>query len=420
MRDPPGPGEKGENGENGEAGGEEDERWLTAGTAAVGAASFFSDAGHEITTSLLPTFLTSVLRASAGALGIITGVSDALVGVAKVVGGPPADDPSRRRRLAAGGYVGTALATGAIGLAAAVWQAGVLRAVAWAARGVRSPARDSLLASLAPPAALGRAFGLERAGDNLGAVAGPLLAALLVSLVGIRPAMWCAAVPGLFAAISITAAARAARRRPSSPVRRSRLDLGSLRRAGLARPMIPVLLFECGNTTATLLILRATQLLHHGGRSLVAATSLAVLVYAAHNACAALVSLAGGRWIDRSGPRLVFGAGAALYVLSYGGFAAGPRSWPLLLVAFALAGSGIGLAEPAESTLVARAVPDTLRGTAFGALGGVQAAGDLVSSVTVGLLYATVSPEAGFAYAGGWMVLSAAASVWMVAGHRLD
>ncbi|MGH9082783.1 MAG: MFS transporter, partial [Acidimicrobiales bacterium] len=190
---------------------------MTAGTAAVGAASFFSDAGHEITTSLLPTFLTSVLRASAGALGIITGVSDALVGVAKVVGGPPADDPSRRRRLAAGGYVGTALATGAIGLAAAVWQAGVLRAVAWAARGVRSPARDSLLASLAPPAALGRAFGLERAGDNLGAVAGPLLAALLVSLVGIRPAMWCAAVPGLFAAISITAAARAARRRPSSP-----------------------------------------------------------------------------------------------------------------------------------------------------------------------------------------------------------
>ena len=62
-----------------------------------------------------------------------------------------------------------------------MWQAGLLRAAAWLARGVRSPARDAMLASLAPPEAYGRAFGLERAGDNLGAVAGPLLAAGLVA-----------------------------------------------------------------------------------------------------------------------------------------------------------------------------------------------------------------------------------------------
>jgi hypothetical protein len=34
-----------------------------------------------------------------------------------------------------------------------------------------------MLASLAPPEALGRAYGLERAGDNLGAVVGPLIEA---------------------------------------------------------------------------------------------------------------------------------------------------------------------------------------------------------------------------------------------------
>jgi hypothetical protein len=47
----------------------------------------------------------------------------------------------------------TAAATAAIGLSTTVWQAGVLRALAWMARGVRSPARDSLLSSLAPPKA---------------------------------------------------------------------------------------------------------------------------------------------------------------------------------------------------------------------------------------------------------------------------
>lgn len=381
-------------------------RWLTAGVGSVGAASLFSDSGHEIATAVLPSFLTTVLHSSAAALGFIEGFSDALVGVAKLVGGPLANDPRRRHRLASGGYVGTAVATGAIGLAATVWQAGLLRAIAWASRGIRSPARDTMLASLAPAHAYGRAFGLERAGDNLGAVIGPLLAAGLVTWVGIRPAFYVAFLPGLLAAVAITVAAREARRRGEAPGGRMRLQLGGLRRAGLVAPLLPVVLFEFGNVATTLLILRATQLLTTGGRSAAAATSLAILIYAAHNAFGSVVALAGGRWIDAAGPRVVFGAGAAVYVAAYAGFAVGPHSWWWLLVAFTLAGSGIGFAETAESTLVAHLLPAALRGSGFGVLGGVQAVGDLVSTVVVGVLYTTVSPTAGFGYAGAWMLAS--------------
>jgi MFS family permease len=393
-------------------------QWLTPGVASIGAASFFSDSGHEIATALLPSFLTSVLHASAGALGIIEGVSDALTGVMKLVGGPMANDSTLRRRLASGGYIGTAVATGAIGLTTTVWQAGALRAFAWMARGIRSPARDSLLSSLAPPEAYGRAFGVERAGDNLGAVVGPLLAAVLVGRIGIRPTIWCATIPGLLAAVAITIAAREARRLPPTGRQRVRFNLRGLREIGLARPMLPILFFECGNTAVTLLILRATQLLTGGGRSVVAATSLAIVIYAAHNAFAALVAFAGGHWIDRSGPRIVFGTGAVVYVFAYMGFAIGSHSWRFLLVAFILAGSGIGLGETSESALVARAAPDHLRGSAFGALGGIQAAGDVVSSVTVGILYAAVSPGVAFAYAGAWMVLSVGASSWLLLRPR--
>ncbi len=86
--------------------------WLTRGVAGVGMASFLSDSGHEIATAVLPSLLTSVLHASAGALGLIEGISDALIGVMKLLSGPLADDPALRRRLAAGGYLGTAVATG--------------------------------------------------------------------------------------------------------------------------------------------------------------------------------------------------------------------------------------------------------------------------------------------------------------------
>jgi hypothetical protein len=43
--------------------------WVSGGVASVGAASFFSDTGHEIATAVLPSFLTSVL-------GVIEGLSD--------------------------------------------------------------------------------------------------------------------------------------------------------------------------------------------------------------------------------------------------------------------------------------------------------------------------------------------------------
>lgn len=384
------------------------QKWLTPGVGAVGAASFFSDTGHEVTTSVLPSFLTGTLGASAAALGVIDGISDALIGVMKLAGGPLANDPDRRGRTASGGYLGTALATGAIGAAMTVWQAGVLRALAWLSRGLRSPARDALLASLSPVSAHGRAFGLERAGDNLGAVAGPLLAAGLVAWVGIRPALYLAAIPGLFAAVAIVIAARESRRqkpRPDQSVRR-RFEFRQLRDAGMLRALLPVALFEFGNLATTLLILRATQLLQSPQRTATAAASLAILIYAAHNIVATGASLAAGRWYDRAGPRLAFATGAAVYVISYGVFAAGPHSSLMVVVGFALAGAGIGLAEPTQSAVISQLLPDRLRGSGFGLLGAVQAVGDLVATVVAGVLYTTVSPTVAFGYAAGWMAIA--------------
>ena len=392
--------------------------WVSPGVASVGGASFFSDAGHEVATAVLPAFLTGVLRGSAATLGLIEGLSDALLGLAKLVSGPLANQPARRVQLARGGYLLTAVFTAAIGLATTVWQAGALRAAAWIARGARTPARDAMLAGLAPPDAYGRAFGLERAGDNLGAVVGPLLASILVATVGIRTSFLFALIPGALAAVAISVAAAQARPVATGvPVRaRARLGLAGLRRAGLLRPLLPVALFEVGNITTTLLILRATQLLEQGGRSPTAAASVAILLYAGHNLTAAIVALAGGTWIDRRGPRPAFAAGAAAYVLAYGGFAFPIPHWPLLAGWFGLAGAGIGLAEPAESTLVAQLLPDRLRGSGFGLLGGLQSAGDFLSSTIVGLLYVAIAPTVGFAYASAWMVLSVAATVWL--GHR--
>jgi hypothetical protein len=71
--------------------GERRPPWVSTEVASVGAASFFSDAGHEIATAVLPGFLTGVLRGSAATLGLIEGISDRASG--------------RRSRLAGSGGV---------------------------------------------------------------------------------------------------------------------------------------------------------------------------------------------------------------------------------------------------------------------------------------------------------------------------
>jgi MFS family permease len=382
-------------------------RWLTRGVGSIGLASFFSDAGHEIATAVLPSFVTHTLRGSAGALGLIEGISDGLAGIAKLLGGSAANDERRRRTLAAGGYVVTGLATGALGLVGVVWQAGVLRALAWSARGARGPARSALLASLAPPEAYGRAFGFERAMDHLGAVAGPLAAAGLVTVIGIRQTIYVSVIPGVLAACAIIFSAREARGRGQEVRRRVRFELAALRETGILRALAPVTLFELGNCATTLLILRATGLLHPG-RSLSSAAAVAVLLYAGHNLVGSALAFPAGHAVDRQGPRPVFAAAVVLFALAYAGFSLSTRSWPLLLLFFALAGGGMGLADTAESALTARLLPDELRGSGFGLLGGVQSLGDFGSSAAVGLVWTLVSPTAAFLLAAAWMLLSLA------------
>jgi hypothetical protein len=70
-------------------------RWLNRGVAGIGAASFLDDVGKEISTSLLPSFLTSTLGAPAAALGAIEGIADGVAGAAKLAGGARGDDPAR-------------------------------------------------------------------------------------------------------------------------------------------------------------------------------------------------------------------------------------------------------------------------------------------------------------------------------------
>jgi MFS family permease len=384
-----------------------DERWLTPGARGIGTASLLADLGHEVPTSLLPSFLTSTLGAPAAALGLIEGISDGLAGAAKFAGGPLADDPHRRRSTAVGGYTATAVFTAAIGTTTAVWQVAALRAAGWAARGLRVPARNALLADVVPAGAYGRAYGFERAMDNLGAIGGPLLAIALVAAVGIRSAILLSVIPGLLAVAAIVYAIRHAPRLEQRERRRLRFHVRPVLHGQLGRIFVGITAFEVGNAAATLLILRATELLDQT-RGHDRAVEIALLLYAGYNLAATLASLYGGRLGDRRGPLTVLVLGVAAFALAYGAFALTDASIALLAVAFVVAGIGIGFVETAEHAAVATHAPERVRGSAFGLLAATQSFGNLAASAIAGALWTLASPEAAFAFLAAVMLVSLA------------
>ena len=379
--------------------------WLPPGARAIGVASFFSDLGHEVPTSLLPSFLTSTLGAPASALGLIEGFADAASGVAKLAGGALADEPRRRRGVAIGGYLTTAALSSGIGAATSAVQVGLLRAGAWSARGIRSPARNAILADLVEPDVYGRAYGYERALDNLGAILGPLLAALLVGIVGVRGAMFASIVPGILAAISIAYAARHVRVEQRREHRRLRLQVRPVLRGRLGRLFVGMGAFEFGNVAATLLILRATELLTPTvGADDAARTAL--LLYVGYNVAATLASVPGGHVSDRRSSLLALTIGTSAFLASYLLLAGGSTSVPLLLGAFVLAGVGIGFVETAEAAAVAAETDEAVRGSAFGLLAGLQSLGNLAASGVAGFVWTLASPRAAFLVCAGWMAVA--------------
>lgn len=380
--------------------------WLSPGVKGIGTASFLADVGHEIPTALLPSLLTSTLGAPASVLGLIEGVSNGLAGAARLGGGALADDPHRRRAVAIGGYTTTAVLAAGTGVATSVWQVGLLRAGAWTARGLRVPARNALLADVVEPSAYGRAYGFERSMDNLGAIFGPLLAMVLVAWLGTRWAIGVSVIPGVFAAMAIVYAIKhvdVPKRKESTPLRIRIRPVISV--PGLGRLFAGMTSFEVANVAATLLILRATEVLTPG-RGHDRAAVLALGLYVVYNVFATGASLLAGKIADKQSSQVVMVWGAVAFAVSYLGLALPISHWLTLLPWFIAAGVGIGCVETAEHSAVASMAPTDVRGSAFGLLAATQSVGNFVASVGAGILWSVVSPNAAFLALGVAMVVA--------------
>lgn len=367
---------------------------------ALGWVSLLTDIASDMIYPLLPNFLTRVLGAGPAIVGLIEGVAESTASLMKVVSGWWSDRIRRRKPLVLGGYALAAVARPLVGLAASWFQVLAIRFADRLGKGIRTAPRDALLADLSSADSRGKAFGLQRAMDNAGAMIGPLLASALLYfwIRDERTVFLLAVIPGL-AGVALLAwkvpERSRARARAETPTRPA--GAVSLPRSFWISIAIFVI-FTLANSTDAFLLLRARQ----------AGVPLwqVPLLWAFLQGVKAASGVPGGILSDRIGRAGALMAGWVIYAAAYVGLAL-VSSPGVLWAIFALYGLFYGLTEGAERALVADLVSPEARGRAFGVFHGAVGIAALPASVLFGLWWKLLGAPAAFAIGAAIALVSA-------------
>lgn len=374
-------------------------RGLTRDTYLLSFTSLFADISTEMLYPILPVFVTRVLGASAGTLGLMEGLANATQYTVQGPSGWLADRIRSPKRLAALGFLVAALAKPLIGGSTSWPEALGGRVADRFGTGVRSAPRDAMVAGSATDEARGRAYGLESLGDNLGAFIGPLVCAFLVLTMHVetRWIFYVAVLPGLASVVLVLLVrdrAHHERRGPTAPPSVRSLP------AQYWKYVAATALFGLGNATNALVILRAQNL----GLSLQAT----LFAYAGFNLFASLASLPAGYLADTVGRKWTLMAALAIFVVAYSGFAAG-EGVALTAALLVLFGLFQGVFRAVGKALAADLSPERLRATGLGIYSTAVGLSGLVASVVGGQLWDRATPAATFWYGAAVGVVGLAA-----------
>ncbi len=400
--------------------------WIGRNVLALSVVSLLTDLSSEIIYPLLPLFLSSVLGASAATLGAIEGAAESTAALIKLGSGWLSDRLPRRKPLVVTGYLLASVARPLVGLATSAGQVLAIRLTDRVGKGIRGAPRDALIADSVTPQLRGRAFGLHRAADHLGAVGGPLIAFLMLDGMGLplRTVFLWAAVPGALA-VAVAIWGVSEKKTPSSEALAAEAPESLPGAEPLSEPPAPepapslggsfwrylgvLVVFTLGNATDAFLLLRATQL--------GVAVALIPLLWAMLSVVKSASSVPGGWLSDRVGRKPPIVAGWALYALVYLLFGRASEPWHAWAL-FAVYGLYFGLTEGVEKALVADLAPSTRRGTAFGWYNLAIGIGALPASVVFGVLWDRVSPTAAFDLGAALAALAALGLLILVPGRR--
>lgn len=370
---------------------------------ALGLVSFFTDFSTEMVLGVLPLFIISTLGASRAILGAIEGSAELTSYAFRMVSGSMSDKVGKRKVFVLAGYAASTASKPFFAGATSWVDAFLVRTGDRVGKGLRTAPRDALIADSAPESKAGRAFGIHRTIDQMGAIVGPVAAFALLQVMDIRGIFLVSLIPGAIALLILIVFVRevVVKRRANTTMVS---NIGSLVKKN--RPFLLLLiisgLFSLGAFNFSFILLRASDL---GVQN-----DMVPLVYAVINISHAAIGIPSGMVADRIGKE-------RMLIIGYGVFATSAILMATLsadvFYAYVIAvvfGLYVGISETVQRAVVPRFVPSELRGTAFGLFNLVIGSCFFVSNVIFGFLWDNYNLHSAVSYS---IVLTIIAGVAM-------
>jgi len=376
----------------------------------TGLTSFLTDTSVKMIYSVMPLFLMSI-GASKASLGLIEGIAESTASLIKALSGFWSDKIGKNKPFMLAGYALSAVILPLYALVISPMQVLVLRFAERFGKGIRTAPRDSLIAASAAENGTGRGFGFQKAMDNSGAIAGPLLAFALLSFFpgNYRLIFLLAGIPAIAGIFVIIFGIREARKRKASLLTRFRFSDFSKRFwffLGI------IFVFTLGNSTDALLLVKASE----------AGIKVAFipLVYLVTNAVSVVAAIPAGSLSDRIGKEKLLVAGFLIYAVVYFMFGL-DNSKGMLFALFALYGLYSAATDGIQKAFVSDIVDPVRRGTGLGLYNALLGITLLPASLIAGVLYDRVNSSIPFRFGAAMALLASILMViFMLTGRKSE
>lgn len=362
--------------------------------------SLCTDMASEMLYPIMPLFLKSI-GFGVVSIGILEGVAEATAGLSKGYFGKWSDTLGRRAPFVQLGYTLSALSKPLLALWAAPLWVFFARTTDRLGKGIRTGARDAMLAKEATAATKARIFGFHRGFDTLGAAIGPLLALLFLwRYPGAYQTLFFLAIfPGLLAiglTLRLKDAPALVADSKSSPSFFSFLQYIPKSSKSYRRLLWGLLGFALINSSDLFLLLMLKQ----SGLS----DEMLIGIYIFYNLVYALVAYPAGSLADRWGLRPIFLTGLILFAITYGGMALADGTCQFLFLFF-IYGLYAACTEGVAKAWISRLAPLEETGTAIGTYEGLRSLAALLASALAGVVWHWGSPVMLFAITAGAALL---------------
>ena len=344
----------------------------------LGVVSLFADMTYEGSRSIWGPFL-GTLGATGAMVGLIAGGGELLGYVLRLFTGALADKTGRYWAITILGYTINLLAVPSLALAGNWPVAAGLVILERSGKALRTPARDAMLSHAARDmGGAGWAFGLHEALDSVGAVLGPLIAALVLFLHGgYRHAFAWLLLPAL-AALATLAIARMKFPQPQE------LDAAPTPHASDAKALRDLKVFLAATALIAAGYSDFALIAFHLARDHVVGNDVVPTLYALASLAGGATALALGKLFDRRGLSVLLWATLVPALYAPLVFLGGP--WAAL-AGMVLWGIGFGAHDSLFRAAVAQRIPRERRATVMGVFNAIYGTAWFAGSALLGVLY---------------------------------